>query len=315
MNPIPKILCVSLNPAIDRRIRLPEFLAGRVNRATSADPEAGGKAAHVAFAAKALGAEVRWLAPLGGPEGESCRAGIAAHGVTPVVVPIVARTRTNLELIDESMGEITEVLEPGPAIRETEATALHRAFERELSSRPLVVISGSLPQGLVSSFYADLVRGAKQAGCIVMLDTSGEPLAAALSAAPDVIKPNRQELAALAGREIRSVAEAVEAARELQRRGPLTVIVSLGAEGAVVVSDGVLHATAPRVDAVSNVGSGDSFLAGWAVAIARGLSLEECLRLAIACGTANCLASSPGMISPEAVKQVAKNVEIRPFSN
>src|SRR6185369_10033 len=91
MEIIPKILCVSANPGVDRRITLPSLRLGEVNRASSADPMAGGKAAHVAFAAKTLGAEVRWLAFLGGPEGESCREGIAARGIVPIPVSIQAR--------------------------------------------------------------------------------------------------------------------------------------------------------------------------------------------------------------------------------
>ncbi len=313
MTTAPKILCVSLNPAIDRRIRLPHFHAGQVNRARIVDPAAGGKAAHVAYAAAALGADVRWLALLGGPEGENCRAGIEARGITPLGVPIAARTRTNLELIDETTGQITEVLEPGPAILDAELSAFREKFEHEIRSRPIVVLSGSLPQRVPNSFYADLTAAAKRAHCPVLLDTSGESLAASLAAAPDVIKPNRQEAAALLNRKLHSHAEAFEAASELRRRGPKTVILSLGAEGAIVVEDRALIGKAPKVEAISTVGSGDSFLAGWAFAMAQALPLEDRLRLAIACGTANCLAESPGMISKEAVQRFSQDVEIYPF--
>ena len=310
-----KLLCVSLNPGVDRRVRVAGLRAGEVNRALSVVPTAGGKAAHVALAATALGAEVRWLALLGGAEGESCRTEMESRGVAPVEVKIAGRTRTNLEIIDEPSGEITEILEPGPEIRDDERTEFLRVLQRELSARPLVVLSGSLPGGLSSSFYGELVRAAKDAGCRVFLDASGDALAQGLAAAPEVIKPNRQEAGALLGREIRSVVEAIAAARELQGRGPRTVIISLGAEGAVVVDEqGALHGSSPKVKAISTVGSGDSFLAGWAVGVAQGLAIEECLRLALACGTANCEADSPGMISPEAVKRQSLAVKIERFS-
>jgi 1-phosphofructokinase family hexose kinase len=310
-----KLLCVSLNPAIDRRIGVSGLRVGAVNRARGVEPAAGGKAAHVAFAATALGAEVRWLSFLGGAEGESCREGIEARGIAPVVVAIDERTRTNLEIIDEATGEVTEILEPGPLIRDVERAALLREFEREARERPSVVLSGSLPEGIASSFYAELVKAAKDAGCRVFLDTSGEALAEALEAAPDVIKPNRQEIGALLGREIRSIPDAVAAARELRQRGPRTVIVSLGAEGAVVVDEhAALHGMAPSVKAISTVGSGDSFFAGWVFGVAQGWATDECLRLAIACGTANCEANSPGIISPEAVKRHSVAVKIERFS-
>ncbi|HEY3297380.1 MAG TPA: PfkB family carbohydrate kinase, partial [Armatimonadota bacterium] len=94
MGKLPRLLCVSLNPSIDRRIRIPVLHAGEVIRASSSEPEAGGKAAHVAFAARALGAYVGWLGFLGGPEGEGCRAGLQARDIPAAWVPIAGRTRT-----------------------------------------------------------------------------------------------------------------------------------------------------------------------------------------------------------------------------
>jgi 1-phosphofructokinase family hexose kinase len=231
--------------------------------------------------------------------------------VAPVVVEIAARTRTNLEIIDESAGVITEILEPGPVIAEDERARLIEEFETEIAQSPLVVISGSLPGGVEKSFYARLVKAAKNAGCSVFLDASGEALGLALEAGPDVIKPNREEGGALLGREIRTVDEAIAAAKDLQRRGPKTVIISLGAEGAVAVGEGkVLHAQAPAVNAISTVGSGDSFLAGWAVETLHGAKTEDCLRMAVACGTANCLAESPGVIAKTTVLKYLQSVKI-----
>jgi 1-phosphofructokinase family hexose kinase len=217
----------------------------------------------------------------------------------------------NLEIIDEGSGVITEILEPGPVITSAEREALIAAFEKEIAQKPLVVISGSLPGGIEKSFYARLVKTAKDAGCRVFLDGSGEALGLALEAGPDLIKPNRQESGALLGREIRSVDEAIAAAKELQQRGAKTVIISLGAEGAVAVGEGkILHAQAPAVNAISTVGSGDSFLAGWAVETLRGGVVEECLRSAIACGTANCVAKRPGMIEKSTVLKYLQSVKI-----
>lgn len=303
----PKLLCVSVNPAIDRRITLANFRLGEVNRAHRVEPAAGGKAAHVAYAGAALGADVRWMAFVGGPDGESCRAGVERVGISPILVKIAGRTRTNLELIDELSGQITEVLEPGPEILESEKQAFLRQFENEITGRPTVILSGSLPKGLPVSFYATLVKAAKHAGCHVFLDASGEALAQALISQPDLIKPNLQEASALLGVPV----DAVEAATALQMRGPKTVVLSLGAEGAVMVAESlVLRGFAPVVKAISTVGSGDSFLAGWAFAAAEERDFAGCLRLAIACGTANCLAKCPGMIEKEAVQTLFSQVKI-----
>ncbi len=290
---------------------MPSLRIGEVNRATSADPQAGGKGAHVAFTAAALGGHVRWLAFLGGPDGESCRRGVAARGVEPVVVETAGRTRSTLELIDESNGVITEVLEPGPEILPEERDRMLFCFGEELSNTPVVALSGSLPRGIASSIYSELVEAARKEGCTVLLDTSGPALEHALKAGPSLIKPNRQEASALLGREIRTQADAITAAEELRLRGPEAVVLSLGAEGAVVAdAEGILVAVAPKVDAISTVGSGDSFLGGWAVGVADGLDRLECLRLAIACGSANCLARNPGVLDPEVVAALVPKIQI-----
>ena len=311
MSEAPKLLCVSLNPAVDRRIVVSQLRVGAVNRALSADPTAGGKAAHVAYAAAALGAQVRWLAFLGGPEGENCRAGVAARGVDPVVVETTGRTRTTLELIDESTGMITEVLEPGPHIGPEERDRFLYCFGEELCELPIVVLSGSLPAGLESSFYSDLVHAATKEGCTVLLDTSGASLENALSARPSLIKPNREEAAGLVGHTVQDLRQAAAAARALCSRGPETVALSLGGEGAVVAHGReIWYATAPRVQPRSTVGSGDSFLAGWAVATAERRETTERLRLAVACGTANCLATQPGVLDAEMVRTLEAQTRV-----
>lgn len=310
----PKILCVSANPAIDRRLVVPHLRLAEVNRATMADPAAGGKAAHVAFAAQTLGAEVRWMAFLGGAEGEACRAGVAARGITPVVIPIEGRTRMNLELIDSDTAEVTEVLEPGPAIAAKDASKFLDEFAKQCEDRPEVVISGSLPKGLAPDFYAQLITTAKQQGCRVLLDTSGEALSLGLHGHPDVIKPNRQEASSLLRKQIRTREDAQSAARELRALGIGTVLVSLGEDGALADTDKeTLIAIPPKIKARSTVGSGDSFLAGWTVASAQGKPVADCLRLAIACGTANCLAESPALFTLEAVNEFLSQAQVFPL--
>ena len=309
MNPtLPKLLCVSVNPAVDRRILVPRLALHTVNRASGVLPTAGGKSAHVAYAAKALGADVHWLAFTGGTEGEFCRAGVESRGVHPITVPISGRTRMTMEIIDESRA-ITELLEPGPVVSEEEQRKFREAFAASLSAQPFVVISGSLTAGLPQDFYAQLIAVAPHHRCHVFLDTSGSALTESLAAKPDVIKPNRQEAEAILDRKIETPADARAAAEELRSRGPQTVIISLGDRGAIACDgSSAVHAHPPRLEAISTVGSGDSFVAGWAFAAATGKSFRDALRLATACGSANCLATSPGVISADAVERLLREV-------
>ena len=313
------LICVSANPAIDRRLRIGSLESGRVNRAFSATPYPGGKAAHVALAARALGEEVTWVGFLGGAAGEECEARLVALGVEVTVVRTEAGTRVNLEVIEDD-GTVTEILEPGGGVSDGEVErmlSLCRDVFAEHGPGSQVALSGSLPPGAPADLYAELTRIAHAHGCRVLLDASGEAMRRALAAAPDLVKPNGDEAEPIAGRPVGDPEAAEEAAHRLIEAGARGVAVSLGAAGLVWRNgsrSGALAAEPPRVEGRSAVGCGDATLAGFAVAYSRGLSDVETLRLAAACGTANCLARAPGMIESDEVARLVPRVEVRPIA-
>ena len=143
------IICVSANPAIDRRLHVAKLTVGDVNRASSAEPLPGGKAAHVAIAARALGEDVMWVGFLGGPTGAECEKRLAAIGIPVAVVVTRGETRTNLEII-EADGRVTEVLEPGGHVTDGDIErmlTLCRDVFSEHEGAAQVALSGSLPPG------------------------------------------------------------------------------------------------------------------------------------------------------------------------
>jgi 1-phosphofructokinase family hexose kinase len=310
------VICISPNPAIDRRLRLEQLERGGINRACSAEPLPGGKAAHVAMAARALGEEVMWVGFLGGSTGAECELGLAARGIPTSIVRTRAETRTNLEIIEQA-GTITEVLEPGGEVSPSDVErflSICRDLFSESGASAQVVLSGSLPPGAPDNLYAQLIRSAHHYGCEVLLDTSGEALRQALEAAPDVVKPNHDEAEWITGITLSDEQATVEAARRIIDAGARRVALSLGAKGMLWLNDGTAAPTfarPPSVEAGSTVGCGDVALAGLAVARSRGLSWLEALRLAVACGTANCMATAPGLIDPRQVELIAPNVVVR----
>ena len=310
------LVCVSANPAIDRRLQLESIAVGEVNRAVSAKPFPGGKAAHVAMVARALDLEVTWVGFLGGASGEECENGLSALGIPLTVVRTRADTRANLEIIARD-GTVTEILEPGGGVTDGEVERLLSACRdtfAESGEGSQVALSGSLPPGAPADFYGELIRLAHVYGCRVLLDTSGEALRQALSAAPDLVKPNRSEATWFAGHPVCSPNTAIAVAREMIDQGARAVAVSLGPDGIVWEgagnSSGPLISQAPRVVVRSTVGCGDAALAGFAVAYARGLCDEDTLSLAVACGTANCLAESPGLIDPRDVGRFMQQASV-----
>jgi len=312
------LVCVSANPAIDRRLQLESLAVGEVNRAVSARPFPGGKAAHVAMVAKALALEVTWVGFLGGATGEECEGGLSALGIPLTVVRTRAHTRANLEIIARD-GSVTEILEPGGDVTDGEVERLLcacRDIFAESGEGSQVALSGSLPPGARADLYAELIRLAHVYGCRVLLDTSGEALRQALAAAPDLVKPNRAEATWFGGGPVNSAYAAVEMAHEMIDAGARAVAVSLGADGMVWEGAGnsaTLLSRPPPVVVRSTVGCGDAALAGFAVAHARGLADEAALCLAVACGTANCMVESPGLVDPLEVERIMQQVSVQPL--
>jgi tagatose 6-phosphate kinase len=307
------IVCVGLNPALDRRIVLGSLTLGGVNRAISAEGSPGGKAANVALAARALGSTVRFVGFLGGPTGQAVAQGLFEQGIEVDAVTTAASTRINLELIDGSC--VTEVLEPGNAPTPQELAQLlsrcRRLFEA-CGPDTVVAFSGSLPTGTATYLYPRLIELGKAFGLRIILDTSGAWLERGLSAKPDFVKPNRQEAEAVLKRSIENESDAKAAVHELIARGAGSAIISLGSAGLVgTADDRSFLVTPPTVTARSSVGCGDATVAGLAVALERNYARPEQLAFAAACGAANCLAKSPGCLDATLVESMRARMRTR----
>ena len=310
------LVCISANPAIDRRLRLKHIAVGEINRALSVQPFPGGKAAHVAMVAKTLGIDVMWVGFLGGTAGEQCESGLSALRVPLTVIRTESETRANLELVSAD-GKVTEILEPGGAVTEAEVERLLttcRDLFAESERETQVALSGSLPPGAPPDLYAELIRLAHLYGCRTLLDTSGEALRQGLNAAPDFVKPNRNEASDFARIKIDSAGNAAEATQKFFAAGAKGVAISLGGNGMIwqrAPDEDVFISQPSPLATCSPVGCGDAALAGFAVAHERGLSDEETLRLATACGSANCLAEVPGRVALIDVSRLAQEISVR----
>src|SRR3984957_8066907 len=276
-------ICVSLNPAIDKRLRLDSLKPGRVNRPTEAIPAPGGKSAHVAMVWRVLGADPLWLGFSGGPNGDALLQGLRDLSIRTEGVPTTSETRMNLEILEEN-GSVTEILEPGARVTPGERESLLRAFETalELSPNAIVIMSGTLPPGLLQDECDLIVKIGRRHAARVFLDTSGEPLKLGLQQRPDFAKPNQEEAEWLIGRTIDGVASAASALKNLVREGPQSAAISLGSNGLVWLGTGsseAFVAVAPKLEAASAVGSGDATIAGFAFAASQGLEPADTLRL------------------------------------
>jgi len=278
-------------------------------------PEPGGKAAHVAMALRGLGVRPAWLGFAGGANGESLLAGLAELRIRTRAIKRKLPTRVNLAIVDDR-GVVTEILEPGGAPSGKELDRFRRVCRSEFGrghQKLTVLLSGSLPPGVPKTFYAELIRSARNADCRVFLDSSGEALRFGLQARPDLVKPNREEAEFLTGDAIQNVSSARKAIVKILKLGAKSAALSLGADGLLWCPgkcEPVLRARAKAIVGRSAVGSGDATLAGLAYAFAKGMNAEQTLRLATACGAANCLADSPGCIRLRDVRRIEKTVRV-----
>lgn len=277
------ILTVTLNPSLDRTFAVDELRRGEVLRVSPPLLDPGGKGINVARALTANNIAARAILPMGGTEGHQLVELLARAGVPTSTVPIADTLRSNITIV-ESNGTVTKLNEPGPHLRRSEIDALLTCIEEASAEARWIVISGSLPPGSEPTLLTEIVSRAHAADIRVAVDTSGKPLLAALDAHPDLIKPNRDELAEATSSSIMTIGDVVGAAQQLRAQGAGAVLTSLGKDGAVLVTDQVIlhaHAHATRTD--SSVGAGDATLAGY---LAAEGDPSEALRSAVAYGTA-----------------------------
>jgi len=288
------ILTVTMNPSIDKLYMVEGNTLGAVQRVQKVSNTAGGKGLNVSRVSALLGEDVTATGLVGGYIGAYFESLITGN-IRSAFTHVASETRSCINVWDTTNGVSTEYLEPGAPITAEEAEQFFCDFRKELEKADVITISGSLPKGAPADSYEQLIALCREAGKPVLLDTSGENLRRGAAMKPDFIKPNTDELAQLLGHPVSGMEEAIEAAKALHESGIRWVAVSLGSKGAVLVcEEGVFHGQPPKIEPVNTVGCGDSMVAGFAVAMSRGLGAQDALRLAVAVSAANALTTSTG---------------------
>ncbi|MCP2266523.1 1-phosphofructokinase family hexose kinase [Promicromonospora thailandica] len=299
------ISALALSPSLDVTYEVEEL--DGIQRPLSVHKVAGGKALNAARAAACLGARVAAVAVLGGGAGHDVAAGARADGVDLHVVP-GEPTRSCVSVFSRADGRLTEIYERAVPVSVSAASAAVDAAVRLARTRPgWWLVSGGLPDSVSRGLVGEIVRRLRGAGVRVAVDTHGEPLHAAVAAAPDLVKVNRAEAAELVGGDA-PVPDLLAAVRE--RTGGLVVITD-GADGSWATDgDRVLRATLTGHTGGFPVGSGDSFLGGLLVALDRGDDLAAALALATAAGTANAQGPGAAVLDADLARRLAGQVTV-----
>ena len=288
------IYTVTLNPALDRTLYVESLVPGQSTRIRREARYAGGKGIDVSRALREMGSDSIALGLIGGFDGKELEGRLLLAGVACRFTRIANETRTNIIIQDEPSGAETALLARGPEVQPSELMDFLDVMEK-LPDMSFLIISGSLPPGLTPEVYSRMVTVGNERRARVVLDTTGDALRQGIHARPAVMKPNRFELAELAGKELADVRAVSEYSASLLDRVE-TVLVSMGADGIVMVTrDRVFHARPPKVTVRSTVGAGDCAVAGFVHGLAAGDSNTDALRRAVATGTAATLNPGTGL--------------------
>ncbi|MEV0808350.1 1-phosphofructokinase family hexose kinase [Micromonospora sp. NPDC050200] len=301
------ILTVTLNAALDVTYRVPALVPGATHRVTEVAERAGGKGVNVARVLRTLGDPVIATGLAGGAGGARIRSLLADEGVREAFVPIAAESRRTVVVAEPDAA--TGLWEPGPIVTPNEWTAFLSRFADLVRGAEVVALSGSLPPGVPVDAYCALIEAARGAGAWTVLDSSGDALRHGLSASPDLVKPNAEELAGLVGHALPRPAAALDALRALAAR---TVVASFGPEGLLALTkQGSWHAFLPHPVAGNPTGAGDACVAALAHGMIHPRPWPERLADAVALSAAAVRAPVAGSLDLSDYRRLRRAVIVK----
>jgi len=305
------IITVTINPAIDRTISVDRLAFEDRAYINSSHESPGGRGINASCVIHSFGGETMAIVTSGGESGKRFANHLDGCGFAVSVVPIKKEIRTNLTVTDKQ-GLTVNLNEAGPELSKTEVGRFERTVRESLDRASWLMLCGSLPPGVPSSFYGKLICLARQKNVNTLLHASGEALREGIAAKPTVATPNQHEAERLLGRTLLTHTQLGEAAEEIRTLGAESVVLSLGSRGAIAAfPDGLVEAAPPPVQAICPIGSGDALTAGYTWALANNPHQPDALRWGVAAGTAS--ARLPGMrfATLPQTREIYRQVELR----
>jgi len=306
------ILTVTLNPAVDQNISADQLVFEDRAYILASFESAGGRGINASRVIHSFGGKTLAVAFSGGASGAHFEELMRSYGFPSEFVPMKNPIRHNLSITDRQ-GLSVKLNERGPQLAKAEVEAIEQTIIRLLPKSKWLMLCGSVPPGVPNDFYSKLIVAAQQQGVSTLLDTDSDPLTLSIEANPTVVTPNQPEAERLLGRALLTRSHFVEAAQRIRDMGSETVILSLGARGAVGCTEGhVWEVVPPRVEAVCPIGAGDAMAAAFAWAMTKGKAFHDSLRWGVAAGTASAMLPGISFANLEQTKAMYKRVEVKP---
>lgn len=284
------IYTLTLNPSIDYVLSLHELIPGCVNRSLSQSLFPGGKGINVSIVLSSLGTPSVALGFVSGFTGSQILKSLSLSGnlVKPDFVVSESAgqfSRINVKL--ETNACETEINAPGPVITESDEKKLFEKLDL-LRDGDMLVLAGSIPLSLKSDFYSRIMKSLSARKISFVVDATKSLLTDCLQFRPFLVKPNNHELGEIFGVALETAQDCIPYAKKLRHMGAENVLVSLGGNGALLVSEeNVFECPCPRISVVNTVGSGDSMVAAFIHSLCEKKSMEDALKFAVAAGSAS----------------------------
>jgi 6-phosphofructokinase 2 len=307
------IVTLTMNPAIDLSVSVESVVPFHKLRCGNGRRDAGGGGINVARVIKRLGGDVIAMYPHGGVLGELLRRLVDREGISAAPVPVSGETREDITVIEQATGAPYRFVLPGPHLVESEWDTCLSILTGLARGAQFLVASGSLPQGVPDDFYGRIAKQAKQAGAKIVVDSSGQPLRSALGVGVFLVKPSLNEFRILLGGPLETEVEWINACQSLIATGQTEIVaLTLGDQGGLIVTrDRVLRAFALKIDPVSVVGAGDSFLGAMIWSLTTGHTLEAAFRYGVAAGSAAMLMPGTELCHREDVERLVNDVKVQ----
>ncbi|WP_022940422.1 1-phosphofructokinase [Psychromonas hadalis] len=301
------IYTLTLNPAVDLELKIEQFQFDSVSRALGSRMDCGGKGFNVSRMLRNLNVDSTAMGFVGGYSGQRLKATLTKQGINTQFTEISGETRTNISIVAQGEARHIKVNEAGPEVSKAELASLMKSVKQNLKAGDWWVLGGSLPPGVDNRIYADLIALIEAAGAFAILDSSGEALRLGCLAKPALAKPNLEEAQQLLALTDRQLDDASVWCAALLNSGPKNLVVSLGAEGALLVTEqDFSKVETPIIKEANPIGAGDSMVAGIVWRLSLGESLQQALPYGLACGAATASRSGTELGSLEQVTELIK---------
>ena len=308
------IITVTVNAALDRTLTVPVFQIGYRHRSSDVLTLAGGKGINIARALKRLEVPVIATGLAGGRTGTRIIEELTGEAILNDFVRIADESRTSTAVVDPTAGTYTEINEWGPEVTEAEIATLMEKLHYLSRGADFVVLAGSLPRKVATSFYADAIRDLTRRDVRVVLDSEGEAQQRGVEAGPFLVSPNQREAEQLVGQELEDDADFTMALEAIAEMGARNVIITLENGCFALLRFGRrtlrFRALARYVEPMSAVGSGDVLLAQFLAALVDERSPDYAMRLAVAAGSAAVLEIGAGRFDPQLAATIADEIEL-----